>query len=113
MSVAEIAVPMPPEGADLLPYFQSRLLALQPALDLSVVEFDELAQLQGITVEDVEVTPTGVALHYAVAWEAFHACDGVTVRGQHRRLVRGQLEGDRWLFNPAAPQPTRDSADEL
>lgn len=110
---SEIAVPIPPEGADLLLQLQSHLPLLQPALDLSVVEFDELALLQAITVENVELTPAGVALHYAVTWEAFHACDGVTVRGRHQRVVRGVAEGERWHFKPAAPQPTRDSADEL
>lgn len=110
---AEIAVPIPPEGAELLPHFQTHLPLLQPALDLSVVEFDELALLQAITVEAVEASATGVALHYSVSWEAFHACDGVTVRGRHQRVVRGRLEVGRWCFPPAAPLPTRDSADEL
>jgi hypothetical protein len=113
MPAAAIVVPIPPEDAELVPHFQIHLPLLQPALDLSVVEFDELALLQAITVEAVEASATGVALHYSVSWEAFHACDGVTVRGQHRRLVRGRREGDRWCFQPAAPQPTRDSADEL
>ena len=54
-----------------------------------------------------------VALHYVVAWEAFHACDGITVSGRHQRLVRSVVEGERWHFKPAVPQPTRDPADEL
>lgn len=113
MPFAAIAVPIPPEDAELVPHIQTHLPLLRPALDLSVVEFDELALLQALTIEAVEASATGVALHYSVSWEAFHACDGVTVRGQHRRLVRGVVEDDSWHFNPATPHPTRDSADEL
>lgn len=110
---AKFAVPAPPPGADPLSHVQSLIPQLRPALDLSVTEFDELAQLTAIDVIALDADSAEVALHYVVAWEAFHACDGVTVSGRHQRLVRGVVEGERWHFKPAVPQPTRDAADEL
>ena len=61
-------------------HVQSLIPQLRPALDLSVTEFDELAQLTAIDVIALDADSAEVALHYVVAWEAFHACDGVTVR---------------------------------
>lgn len=45
------------------------------ALDFSVAGFDELARLTDIQVTGAEASDVGVAVHYIVHWEAFHACD--------------------------------------
>lgn len=88
--------------------------SLDAALDLSVVEFDELAQLAGVTVTGVEAVADRVAVHYAVAWTSFHACDDRRFGGRHARLLRGRLDGGDWVFERHQPWPTqRDAADEF
>lgn len=105
-----------PEAADLCALAAGWVSAgrLDAALDLSVVEFDHLAQLAGVTVTEVLLSGDEVALHYRVAWTAFHACDDRHIGGQHARVLRGRREGAAWVFPPQAPWPTaRDTADEF
>lgn len=108
-----IRVPMPAPGVDLRRYFEERVAQgeLDLALDLSVIEFDELAQLSGVAVTSVETSATGIALDYAVCWTSFHACDDRSFEGRHARLLRGRAEGGAWVFERAAP-PQRE-ADEF
>lgn len=111
-----IRLPIPAAGEDLCRYFReqfedARVLA---ALDLGVVEFDELAQLQAVTVTAVETAAAGVAVHYTVRWTAFHACDDRRFGGEHARLLRGRVEGDEWVFDRFQSWPAqRDTADEF
>lgn len=107
---------MPTPGVDLRGYFdeQVRRGELDIALDLSVIEFDDLAQLAGITVTGVNTSAAGIAVNYTVAWTSFHACDDRTFGGTHARMLRGRAEGGGWVFEPHEPLPTRsDSADEF
>lgn len=107
---------MPGPGEDLRSWFEARVQAgqLDAALDLSVVEFDELAQLAAVTVTGVEQTQSGVALNYQVVWTSFHACDDRHFGGQHARTLRGRADQGDWLFEPHQPWPThRDASDEL
>jgi len=107
---------MPASGTDLHAYFEARLVsgALDAALDLSVVEFDELAQLAGVTLTSLEASATAIALGYSVSWTSFHACDDRSFGGTHARVLRGRVHGGAWLFERHEPLPThRDSADEF
>jgi hypothetical protein len=109
-------VPIPQTGEDLRHYFAAlvrREGGLLPALDLSVVEFDELAQLTEISVTSAEATDAGVAVGYSVSWTAFHACDDKTVSGRHERMARGRAEGGNWVFDVVEPLPGRHAGDEL
>ncbi|HEY0953560.1 MAG TPA: hypothetical protein VGE36_02295 [Roseateles sp.] len=110
-----IRVPMPPAGVDLQRHFET--LAQREdfgrALDLSVVEFDELAQLTRLSITGAKATATGMAVNYAVAWTAFHACADKTIHGQHLRIARGRIDGAAWVFEAAQPLPGRDTADEF
>ncbi len=110
-----IRVPMPPAGDDLQRYFEAlaRHEDFRRVLDLSVVEFDELAQLSRLSITGAEATATGVAVSYAVAWTAFHACDDKTLHGQHQRIARGRAEGDAWAFEIAEAAPGRSTANEF
>ena len=82
---------------------------LDAALDLSVVEFDELAQLANVAVTAVDVSDFGITVHYTVTWTSFHACDDRTFGGSHARVLRGRREGDAWVFDRHEPLPTRQS----
>lgn len=107
---------MPGPGEDLRRYFDERVKAgsLDAALDLSVVEFDELAQLAGIAVAAVETSSSAVAVHYMVAWTSFHACDDRHFGGEHARVLRGRVGSGEWLFGRLSPLPTqRDTNDEF
>jgi len=108
-------VPVPTSGVVLREHFDALVTGgvLDAALDLSVVEFDELAQLAGIAVTGVETSPTGIAVSYMVAWTSFHACDDRTFGGRHARLLRGRADGDGWVFQPHQPLPARRAADEF
>jgi hypothetical protein len=111
-----IRVAMPAPGAELRGYFDERVASgsLDLALDLSVVEFDELAQLAGVAVTAVDTSGAGIAVHYAVSWTSFHACDDRTFGGAHARVLRGRAEGGEWVFERHEPLPTqRDFADEF
>jgi hypothetical protein len=103
-------------GVDLRGYFDEQVLSgsLDAALDLSVVEFDELAQLASVTVTGVETSAADIHVNYSVAWTSFHACDDRTFGGTHCRMLRGRAEGGGWVFEPHEPLPTRsDAGDEL
>ena len=107
---------MPMPGVALRGYFDERVQngSLDPALDLSVVEFDELAQLAAVTVTGAETSTTGIAVNYTVSWTVFHACDDRTFGGTHARVLRGRVDGDAWVFEQASPPPTqRDTVDEF
>ncbi len=107
---------MPEPGTDLQRHVDERVQAgaLDAALDLSVVEFDELAQLASVTVSRVETSTAGIAVHYTVAWTSFHACDDRSFGGRHARVLRGRFEGDEWVFPRFEPWPTsRDAVDEF
>jgi len=107
---------MPAPGVDLHGHFEAQVTsgALDAALDRSVAEFDELAQLAGIKVSAVESSAAGIAVHYTVTWTSFHACDDRTFGGSHARVLRGRAEGDAWVFNRQEPLPIRhDSAEEF
>jgi hypothetical protein len=111
-----VRVAMPATGVDLRGHFDVLATSgvLDAALDLSVVEFDELAQLAGIAVTGVDTSPASIAVHYTVAWTSFHACDDLTFGGSHARVLRGRAEGDAWVFNRQEPLPIRhDSAEEF
>ncbi len=107
---------MPGPGTEVQGFFAALLAsgALEAALDLSVVEFDELAQLAGCMLTRVETSATGIAVNYTVTWTAFHACDDRRFGGQHARVLRGRVDGDEWVFERHEPLPNRgDSVDEL
>ncbi|WP_457426837.1 hypothetical protein [Roseateles sp. P5_E7] len=106
----------PPPGEDLRRYFDERVAGggLEAALDLSVVEFDELAQRTGVTVTRVDASDAGIAVHYTVAWTSFHACDDRTFGGAHARVLHGCSEGHEWVFERPEPLPIhRDTLDEF
>jgi len=112
--VDAVRVALPALGVDLCRHFDALAAngVLDAALDLSVVEFDELAQFAGITVTGVETSTTGIAVNYTVAWTSFHACDDRTFGGTHARVLRGHNEGGAWVFKRHEPLPTRsDSVD--
>jgi len=109
-------LPIPAAGTDLERCVDERVQRgdLDAALDLSVVEFDELAQLANIAVTAVDVSDAGIAVHYTVTWTSFHACDDRTFGGSHARVLRGRREDDAWVFDRHEPLPTRQSThDEL
>jgi hypothetical protein len=107
---------MPGPGTELQGFFTALLAsgALEAALDLSVVEFDELAQLAGCMLTRVETSAAGIAVNYTVAWTAFHACDDRRFGGQHARVLRGRVDGGEWVFPLHTPWSiARDTADEF
>ncbi len=110
-----LRVPIPAAGQDLQRFFEARLAdaGFLPALDLDVSEHDELAQVTAVLVTAVLAGATGVALHYAVRWEAFHACSGQSATGESQRVARGRADGGDWVFAPHLPLPVRDGLDEL
>lgn len=112
---ADIRVPIPRAGEDRRLYFDEGVENDQfgLALDFSVAEFDERARMTDIQVTGAEASNFGVAVHYTVIWEAFHACDGKTIRGDAVRIVRGKTEGADWLFEKAAPPTVRSTLDEF
>ncbi|MCE4540771.1 hypothetical protein LXT12_26430 [Pelomonas sp. P7] len=111
----DIRVPIPQPGEYLRLYFDEMVEndGFDLALDYSVSEFDELARLTGLTVTDAPATDAGAAVHYTVSWEAFHACDGKAVGGDHSRVVRGRKDGADWVFDKAAAPTTRSTVDEF
>jgi len=112
----ELRVALPEPGEDLCRYFDERVQngGLDLSLDLSVVEFDELAQLAAVTVTEVETSTSGIAVNYTVSWTAFHACDDRTFGGTHARVLRGRIDGGEWVFERVPPLPTqRDTVDEF
>jgi hypothetical protein len=111
----QIRVPVPSADEDLQRYFQTLAQGegFRRALDLSVAEFDELAQLAALSVTQVEAVGAAVAVHYRVAWTAFHACDDTTVAGQQLRIARGRIDGSAWIFERPEPLPGRHTGDEF
>jgi hypothetical protein len=111
-----VRVPRPLPGIEPGLYLQEWVARgeLDAALDLSVVEFDELAQLADIAVTAVETSAVGVAVHYTVSWTSFHACDDRTFGGKSARMLRGRAEGGEWVFERHERPPTRqDTLDEF
>ena len=102
-------LPLPAAGADLKRHVDQQLAGgrLDPALDLSVVEFDELAQLAGVTVTGVDASGDDIAVRYCVHWTAFHACDDRSFGGTHARVLRGRRGDDGWVFRLHEPLPVR------
>ena len=109
-----IRLPIPAAGTDPRREIEAcvRRGELDAALDLSVVEFDELAQLAAVAVTAVDTSATGIAVHYAVTWTSFHACDDRTFGGTHARVLRGRAEGGAWVFAPHEPLPSRHDSDD-
>lgn len=103
----------PPAGTHLVRFFGERVESLKPAMDLGVMEHDELAQVSGLEITSVFTTAAAVEVGYAVLWEAFHACNDQRVSGRSLRTVRGRLEGGDWLFEPHSPSALRDTVDEF
>lgn len=102
---------MPEPGEDLRRYVDERVKhgVLDAALDLSVVEFDELAQLSSVTVTGIDESDAGIVVSYTVAWTSFHACDDRRFGGTHARLLRGRRDNLAWTFDrhePVAPRGT-------
>jgi hypothetical protein len=111
---ADIRLPFPKADQDLRLYFDESVESqFGLALDFSVAEFDELARMTGIVVSGAEATDVGVAVHYTVSWEAFHACDDKIVTGAAARFVRGKRERSGWLFEKSAPPDVRSTRDEF
>ncbi|MDR7335980.1 hypothetical protein [Roseateles asaccharophilus] len=112
----KIHIRVPGAGEDLQRYFAAlaqRDDEFRRALDLSVAEFDALAQLTEVTVTGVETGGAGVVVSYSVAWEAFHACADQNISGRHARIARGRVERGDWVFEVAASLPERHAADEF
>ncbi|WP_394418106.1 hypothetical protein [Roseateles sp. BYS78W] len=112
---ADMCVPIPAPGEYLQLYFNEMVEndGFGLALDFSAAEFDELAQMTDLQVTGAEATEAGVAVHYTVSWEAFHACDDRTVGRENARVVRGTVDGCDWLFERAAPSAGRSTVDEF
>lgn len=112
---ADIRVPIPRADEDLRHYFDEMVENDQfgLALDFSVEEFEELARMVDIQVTGAEATDAGIAVHYTVSWEAFHACDDKSISGDAARVVRGRTDGADWLFEKAAPPTVRSTLDEF
>lgn len=112
---ADMCVPIPAPGEYFQLYFNEMVEndGFGLALDFSAAEFDELAQMTDLQVTGAEATEAGVAVHYTVSWEAFHACDDRTVGRENARVVRGTVDGCDWLFERAAPSAGRSTVDEF
>jgi len=104
-----VRLPVPGLGTDLQRHVDELVQrgGFDAALDLGVVEFDELAQLAGVTVTGVDTSAAGIAVRYTVAWTSFHACDDRRFGGTQARVLRGRREGDAWVFDRHEPPPTR------
>ncbi|MBC7484662.1 MAG: hypothetical protein H7337_22760 [Rhizobacter sp.] len=72
-----------------------------------------MARMTGIVVSGAEAADVGVAVHYTVSWEAFHAWDDKIFTGAAARIVRGKPERSGWLFEKTAPPATRSTRDEF
>ena len=107
-------LPVPGPGEDPCRYVDEHVQRgdLDAALDLGVVEFDELAQLANVTVTGVDASGDGIAVSYTVAWTSFHACDDRRFGGTHARVLRGRREGGAWVFDRHESPPAQRSTVE-
>lgn len=127
MAPKQIRVPIPEDLSRefLLEYF-SNLMEVMPqdheyegdedtgklanALDLDIGDREEI---EGIEIEEVEVSPDGVFVSFALEISAYLGCSDLNYNNVEHRTVRGITDGNEWVFDIFLSPPARSTHEEF
>ena len=104
----------PEDRPDLVAYFQDLTdEEFGSVLDLEVEELDDRAQVENISVKDVNADGDDVSITYELEFSAYYGCKDMDYSDTDERVVRGWCEGDHWVFSKHVATPRRYPNDEL
>lgn len=83
------------------------------AFDYSAVYGDERSQVDGLSVECVEINGRDVEVQYDVELSAHHACSDHSYVKVQDRYLRGKRVGNVVIFDVDVPQPPRSTFEEF
>lgn len=122
LPVIEIDIPVPEDKGDeidLINYFSDFISdemgelggELLPAFNLETR--DERATVHEVSIEDVEVTDDGVAIHYSYSYSAYYDCKDMDYADDENGTARGKKVGDKWVFARHVNPEPRSTLDEF
>ena len=83
------------------------------ALDHTASEHDERAQVDEISVTNVELTEHGVTIYYDVEFSAYHGCRDMNYAETDDRFITGIREGRILTFEKHIYPPPRSTYEEF
>jgi hypothetical protein len=127
MTTQQIRVPIPADLSRdaLLEYFGNLMDIHEPmhdyegdedtsrllrALDLDVGDRE---QVDGLEVEEVEVSADGVHVSYALDISAYLGCRDMNYANRDHRTVSGTTDGGDWVFEIFVSPPSRSTDEEF
>ena len=100
MSAIRVVVPDSAQGSEaLLIWVQQNIELFLPAMDLDVSAYDQLAQVQAVMMDAVDVYPEKVKLTYRLSYSVFSPCQQEYFTGGSAVLfLKGKRVNTDWFF---------------
>ena len=116
--MSQIRVRIPSAGQDnapdLVSYFNAQLEGeFAQAIDWSVWEFDERAQVDELAVVGVQVDGLTVQVTYEIQFSAYYGCSDMDYADVDERVIHGVQVGPDWQFQRHVPVPPRTPFEEF
>ncbi|CAN7367276.1 hypothetical protein LJR074_002173 [Acidovorax sp. LjRoot74] len=127
MNLQQIRIPIPTDLSrdNLLEYFGNLMEVQEPihdyagdedtgillrALDLDVGDRE---QIDGLEVEEVEVTEDDVHVSFVLEISAYLGCSDLNYQNREHRTVTGITDGGDWVFDVFQSPPERTTVEEF
>ena len=84
------------------------------AMDLDASQFDDRANVDGVTITEVEVDETTVAIHYEYHYSAYYGCRDMDYSDTvEESVIVGTRQGRTISFEKFKPIERRSTVDEF
>jgi hypothetical protein len=105
-----------PDGLDdeeLKDYLMANVEDLYPAMDLEVNDFDDRAQVDDVTITQIDLTSDSINIEYDVEYSAYHGCRDANYADADQREIAGERIGNKFIFDTFSPPPKRTTYEEF
>jgi hypothetical protein len=83
------------------------------ALDLDVSHIDMRAQVYGVRITAVGLSPDSIGVSYKADYKVYNGCKDQNIDDSHDGFVTGVRTAAGWEFDEFVPPPKRTTADEF
>jgi hypothetical protein len=82
-------------------------------LDLDVSHIDMRAQVYGVRITDVDLSPDSIGVSYEVDYNVYNGCKDMDIDDFQDGFVTGVRTSAGWEFEEFIPPPKRNTVDEF
>ena len=94
-------------------YLISNVDELYPAMDLEVDDSDDRAQLDEVTITQIDLTYDSIQIEFDVEYSAYHGCKDMSYSDSDSRSIAGERKGNKLIFKKFIPSPRRTTHEEF